>query len=240
MNHARRDWHAYGVRLSLLQKPEKAVEAFRHAVRINPTEETFLYNLGTTLMRHGDAEEAGEFLAKAMNSEPFLARKYSQYAFYLSRRAGDTEGAKEYFKRAIAIDKDDSHLAVNYGEFLCLLGQNSEGISWLKKGLNRATDVLTVRALFDRYVFESGPQVVLRALHNRLQKGSRAFSWDLGPAVEFAKMHNFKNVEFLSALAKAAGGDAPLSSLDSFSTWKKFKGARTRRKPRGTTKETPA
>jgi len=82
-------------------------------------------NLAVEYMRTGDLEIALERLNRAYEADP---RHYGTHNVYglLYQRLGDPVLAEDHFKRAIALNSNDSESKNNYGSFLCQRGRFDE------------------------------------------------------------------------------------------------------------------
>lgn len=74
--------------------------------------------LGVAYLERGEYEQALEKLNRALESDPKYALAYSVRGF-LYQRIGEKRKAEKNYKKALSLDKSNSELLNNYGQFLC-------------------------------------------------------------------------------------------------------------------------
>jgi type IV pilus assembly protein PilF len=79
-------------------------------------------NLAIEYMRTGNMEIAMERLNRAYEADPRFYGTHNAYGL-LYQRLGDNRLAERHFKRAIALNSNDSASKNNYGNFLCSQGR---------------------------------------------------------------------------------------------------------------------
>ena len=86
-------------------------------------------DLGLAYLMKGRHDQALLKLNKAIQLDSNNAKAYL-YTAELYRRIDEKERADEYFKKAIAIDPDDSSINNNYGAFLCANKKYNEAFKY--------------------------------------------------------------------------------------------------------------
>ncbi|MEX2352748.1 MAG: type IV pilus biogenesis/stability protein PilW [Gammaproteobacteria bacterium] len=82
-------------------------------------------NLGIEYMRNGNLERALERLNRAHQADPNYYATHNAYGL-LYQRLGDNTLAERHFRRAIALNNNDSPSKNNLGSFLCQNGRYEE------------------------------------------------------------------------------------------------------------------
>lgn len=82
-------------------------------------------NLAVEYMRTGNMETALDRLNRAYDADPRYYGTHNAYGL-LYQRLGDNRLAERHFKRAIALNNNDSASKNNYGNFLCSQSRYSE------------------------------------------------------------------------------------------------------------------
>lgn len=82
-------------------------------------------NLAIEYMRTGNLKIALERLNRAFDADPKFYGTHNAYGL-LYQRLGDPTSAELHFKRAIALNNNDSASKNNYGSFLCQAGRYTE------------------------------------------------------------------------------------------------------------------
>ena len=85
-------------------------------------------NLAIEYMRTGNMEVALDRLNRAYEADPRFYRTHNAYGL-LYQRLGDPRLAERHFRRAIALNNNDSASKNNYGNFLCSQGRYDEAES---------------------------------------------------------------------------------------------------------------
>lgn len=111
--------------------PERAIEQYEQAIRINPRHRNSLYRLGVLYAqarRYPKAIEAWNGYLKATEDD---ATGYSNLG-YCHELAGDTAAAEDAYKRGIEKDPVSKPCRVNYGLLLARLGRLEEATAQLQ------------------------------------------------------------------------------------------------------------
>jgi type IV pilus assembly protein PilF len=82
-------------------------------------------NLGIEYMRRKEYDKAMEKLTVARKAAPKHAPVYNALGL-LSQRMGDARDAERNFRHALRIDKNNSNIMNNYGQFLCTMNRHEE------------------------------------------------------------------------------------------------------------------
>ncbi len=85
-------------------------------------------NLAVEYMRTGNMETALDRLNRAYEADPRYYGTHNAYGL-LYERLGDPRLAERHFRRAIALNRNDSASKNNYGNFLCAQGRYDEAES---------------------------------------------------------------------------------------------------------------
>jgi len=88
-------------------------------------------NLGIEYMRAGNLESALEKLNRAQEADPSYSATHNALGL-LYQRLGDPALAERHFKRAIALNNNDSLSKNNYGNFLCQIRRFDEADAILR------------------------------------------------------------------------------------------------------------
>ena len=96
---------------------ERAIQACRAALMIDPRHFGALNNLGVALMEHGKTNEARDALAEAVRLSPESAMAHNNLGNAL-RLLGDRDGAVAAFRRAVEADPAYGEAQSNLGQLL--------------------------------------------------------------------------------------------------------------------------
>jgi eukaryotic-like serine/threonine-protein kinase len=103
---------------------DKALEAFKQVATLEPDVTAGYMNSGNVLVQQGKYSEAIPYLQRALQIEP-NARAYSNIGtayFYLKQYAQSAQA----FEKAVALNANDTQLAVNLGDAYRALGQTDK------------------------------------------------------------------------------------------------------------------
>jgi tetratricopeptide (TPR) repeat protein len=106
---------------------ERAVEAFRAALELNPGHEDSLYYLGNCLVALGRTEEGLEQLATLREVDPMSHRGHTQWGVVrglTARSRADLEASEAALARALEINQEETGSLVALGEASLLLGKD--------------------------------------------------------------------------------------------------------------------
>jgi arylsulfatase A-like enzyme/Tfp pilus assembly protein PilF len=103
----------------------RAIELYRQAVRLAPTDADAHYNLAVTLQEAGRQEEAFEALSRAIQLDPRRPEAHNALGIALLAR-GDLENALDQFRTATSLDAHNARAFNNLGNVLRDLKQLDE------------------------------------------------------------------------------------------------------------------
>jgi len=121
------------------QKFEEAVAGFGEAIKLNPDNWAYYFNLGLTYKKLNKTTEARGAFGQAveLNPESFSANKEMGE---LLAKEGDFAGAAEYYKKAVAVSPSDPDGHYNLGACLVNLGQSEEAFEHFQKTIELKPD----------------------------------------------------------------------------------------------------
>jgi len=93
---------------------EKAIEAFREAREVDPTDVALIQNEAILQYKLGDTDEYVRLINEAIALEPDNAMLYFNLGV-ISGQQGDTDKSKEYYRKAIELDPNYKDAYVNLG-----------------------------------------------------------------------------------------------------------------------------
>jgi Tfp pilus assembly protein PilF len=121
------------------QNFQEAVAGFEEAIKLNPDNWAYYFNLGLALKKLNKTDEAKAAFKKAveLNPDSFSANK--EMGEILARE-GDFAAAAEYYKKAVTISPSDPDGHYNFGVCLVNLGQSEEAFSQFQKTIELKPD----------------------------------------------------------------------------------------------------
>ena len=111
---------------------QKAVAAYRKAIRLRPNYYEAVYNLGFNLMSAGSLEEAEHTFLQANSIRPDVPEVINNLGILLRRRGG-VEQAIEHFRRAIRINPEYPMAWFNLGNALLSQENPEEAVACYRK-----------------------------------------------------------------------------------------------------------
>ena len=118
---------------------EKAVVAYRQALRLNPIVALLQNNFGVALYDQGKADEALVHQRKAVELDPHLGIAHNNLGVTLNSMEKH-EQAIECFAKAISIEPGNAKATNNLGDSLVKLSRFEEGLVYLRKAIALAPD----------------------------------------------------------------------------------------------------
>ena len=126
-------------------KTRQAVEHLEAALRLNPDDQSTLYNLQLALRREGQLERAASVKAKlaVLLRERDKAYQNATKALHLNNegagleKAGNLRGALEKYREAVQLDPEHVGIRTNLAAALLRLGKWREGTAELREALRR-------------------------------------------------------------------------------------------------------
>jgi len=134
------DWIRHGVFLiKKVNAYDKAEEAFRKAIELNPKMVVAWNNLGVVLMSHfGRYEDAEKAIRKAIELDPKYAKAWHNLGILFAMHLDRYEDAEKAFRKAIELDPKDAKAWNNLG---LLLMQNLGRYEDAEKAFNKAIEL---------------------------------------------------------------------------------------------------
>jgi len=128
-----------GIKLFEQGKYEEAVEAYQEAIKENPDEWSYYFNMGLVYKKMENREKALEAFQKAveLNPESYFANKESGELLAKSERWSE---AKEYYSKAVSLNQDDPDTYYNYGAVLSEIGSAEEALEAFLKTIELDKD----------------------------------------------------------------------------------------------------
>lgn len=127
-----------GDRLRESGRHERAVECYREAIRLSPTNVRASFGLGISYLQMGKIDNALLFLDQILelNSAflPNYKHLFNEFGIAL-RKAGLHEQALNYYLKATKHGGEDEHLLFNIARILCEVGDYERMISVLDRAL---------------------------------------------------------------------------------------------------------
>ena len=123
-----------GNALQDLGKPDKAIDAFKTAISINPKYAEAYNNIGVILQETGKLDEAVATYTKAIS----LRHDYAEAYYNIGNSLGEQGKLKEAIKalkRAISIRSDYAEALVKLGKFFRQLEQVDESLKYFEQAL---------------------------------------------------------------------------------------------------------
>ena len=135
-------WSLLGVSAAQIGKLDKAVDAFKKALSIQPNNADAYYNLGNVLHKQGKLEEAVEAYKKLISIKPDNAEAYLNIGNVLHEQ-GKLEEAVSNYNKAISIKPEYADAYNNLGNALKNQGKLEEAIEAYNKVLSIKPDTDT-------------------------------------------------------------------------------------------------
>jgi Flp pilus assembly protein TadD/4-amino-4-deoxy-L-arabinose transferase-like glycosyltransferase len=120
-------WFAQGVCHSLDKKPDKAAEAYRNAIAVDPNNSRSENNLAGVYYSLGRVDEAMQHYSRAVEINPYFEEAYCGLALILNNRGKYDEAVKCYKK---AVDLNPYLVEARFGlaNVMAMLGRFDEAI----------------------------------------------------------------------------------------------------------------
>ena len=146
---------------------QAALENYGAVLRIRPAHFAALLGAGEASARLGDAVAAEKLLRQATEADPKSADAANQLGLVL---AGENRGgeAKEWFERAISIDREHTGAINNLGVLYLKLGQTNDAIAAFRFGIETAPDDETLYLNLGRVYLSLGARDKARDVMQQL------------------------------------------------------------------------
>jgi arylsulfatase A-like enzyme/Flp pilus assembly protein TadD len=147
--------NAYGVALAGAGRPRDALDAFRRALDVDPSDAMTHVNMATVHLMGRDHERARRELQTALEINPRLARAHNGLGVIASRE-GRLDDALAHWKRAVELDPAEFDTLFNVGSQLLRSGKHAEARPYLERFVREAPpalyapDIATVRGWLER------------------------------------------------------------------------------------------
>lgn len=113
------DWYNLGVMCRARGDYDGAVEAYQHALQLDPSHVDALHSLAVLLTEHyGWHDEARRMFEHCLTLRPDDANTHQCMAILLGRVYGEHEAARRHYQRAIELDPSDALNRLSYAQFL--------------------------------------------------------------------------------------------------------------------------
>ena len=120
-----------GVSHYLMGDIKKSEEAFRNAIKEDPTFREALMNLAVVLIQTDQLDEAESYVDQLLTDDDSAKLLVNMANIHLKR--GETAKAAQYFRQAMDKKDDSKYVLSNYGYFLMSVGEYKGGIEVIEK-----------------------------------------------------------------------------------------------------------
>ena len=129
-------WGYYMLGLSAWRsgEPERATEAFDHALQLDPNHRKSLFNSSRVLLEVGRTKDALERIEKALALEP-MSNEGLRLLGRAKYQVGDVEGAIDAYRRALILDEHDVWAMNNLGLIYIEQGRGADAIPPLARAV---------------------------------------------------------------------------------------------------------
>jgi tetratricopeptide (TPR) repeat protein len=125
---------ALGAALHAVGKLDEALAEYRHALTLEPEDETTHFRLGNLLVDQGKPQEARAAYEKALSLKPDYAEAHNNLAVLL-REEGRLEEATLHCKQALALKPEYAEAHTNMGNVLADQGRSDEAIAHHRRAI---------------------------------------------------------------------------------------------------------
>jgi|SRR5271157_131054 len=119
------------------ERPDEAIESYRHAIEISPPHPEAHVGIGNALLLQGKLEEAAAVYRLALNSAPKLPEAHHALAVALHREGKFDEAFAQYTE-AIQLKPDFAIAYEGLGELLFGIGRMDDAIAQYRKAIDLA------------------------------------------------------------------------------------------------------
>jgi tetratricopeptide (TPR) repeat protein len=132
-------WNILGATNERTGRFEQAIQAFKQAIRLSPTNHAVHYNIGNALRRQGKLDEAVTAYRKALSIKPDYVGAHNNIGVAL-REQGRLDEAIAAYQRALAVRPDYVEAYKNLGTALYEQHRLDEAIATYRKALSIRPD----------------------------------------------------------------------------------------------------
>ncbi len=151
------------------QKYQEALPVFEEALKLNPENWAYYFNLGLTYKKLNKIPEAKEAFKKAVELNPQSFSSNKEMGELLAKD-GDFAGAAGYYRQAAEINPDDPDGYYNLGVCLINLGQAEEALSQFQKTVELKPDYAEAYfQLGSLYISQNKTQEAISSLEKFLE-----------------------------------------------------------------------
>jgi tetratricopeptide (TPR) repeat protein len=194
-------WRTIGYILDHLNKSDKAIIVYEHAIKINPRDSVSWYNKGVNLQILDRYEEALGALNKSIEIDPKNSYSWLNKGFSLVELKKPNEAIRA-FDNAIELDSQNAYVWAGKGLALNRLGKYDEAL----RALNKSIELDPKNSYGWLYkgfslVELKKPNEAIRAFNNAIELDSQnAYAWD-GKGIALKRLGKYD--ETLKAFDKA-------------------------------------
>jgi tetratricopeptide (TPR) repeat protein len=145
------------------QQLDKAEEAYKKAVALDPSHPLPLYNIGVIYFKQQRYDEAIEAYERSISLNPTFSKPYNNLAAIYDI-LGNTDKAETAFKRAIEANPLIPELHFNLGKFYISHKRYDEAVSELREALDLRSDYIEAHNNIAYLYFLSGD--IKRSVHH--------------------------------------------------------------------------
>lgn len=127
-------WSLVGAVEERLDRPKRAVSAYKTAISLRPNYYEALFNTGCILLNSDERSEALAFFERALVVRPDSPEALNNLGVLLKNR-GDIEEATQYFQRAAMLQPGNALAWFNLGNTLSLMGNAEEAVTSYRKAV---------------------------------------------------------------------------------------------------------
>ena len=121
------------------KKFKEALSKWQQAVKINPTDPDFHYNIGLGLFQAGNFDQAIEYCQETLEICPVYSKAYFVLGSLYSRRRQYSE-AEQVLLTGLLFDPVNVNGIVNLGAVYSVLRENNKAKKWFEKALQYSPD----------------------------------------------------------------------------------------------------
>jgi tetratricopeptide (TPR) repeat protein len=128
---------------------------YKHAIEVTTNNYIAHNNLGATLKKNGNIEEAIKHFNHALQIYPFYYEAQTNLGLVLAKK-GDTKNAIQHFKNAIAIKPSQGKVHYHLGLALENENQLDEAVEHYLKAIKTDSDIINIHKILGSVLFKLG------------------------------------------------------------------------------------